>query len=48
MYLYERVPFITPAQRNMDCHHGEDRQLVAKEKREKHKSNQKVLNLLKA
>ena len=31
----------------MDCHHGVDRQLVAKEKRKKYKSNQKVLNLLK-
>ena len=31
----------------MDCHYGVDRQLVAKEKRKKYKSNQKVLKLLK-
>lgn len=42
-----RVPFITLAQKNMDCYHGVDRQLVAKEKRKKYKSNQKVLRLLK-
>ena len=41
------VPFIILAQKNMDCHHGVDRQLVAKEKRKKYKSNQKVLKLLK-
>ena len=37
------VPFITLAQKNMDCQHGVDRQLVAKEKRKKYKSNQKEL-----
>ena len=41
------VPFIILAQKNMDCHHGVDRQLVAKEKHKKYKSNQKVLKLLK-
>ena len=39
------VPFITLAQKKMNCHHGVDRQLVAKEKRQKYKSNQKVLKL---
>ena len=39
------VPFITLAQKKMNCHHEVDRQLVAKEKRQKYKSNQKVLKL---
>ena len=39
------VPLMTLAQKKMDFHHGVDRQLVAKEKRQKYKSNQKVLKL---
>ena len=27
----------------MDCHHGEDRQLIDKKKHRKHKSNEKVI-----
>ena len=47
IYVHESVamiPFITLAQKNMDCHHGVDIQLVAKEKRKKYKSNEKVLS----
>ena len=31
----------------MDCHHGVDPHLVAKDKRKKYKSNQKVLKFFK-
>ena len=43
----QRVPFITLAKKNIDCHHEVDRQLVDKENLKKYKSNQQVLKFFK-
>ena len=40
------VPFVTLAQKNMDCHHGVDRQINAKQKRKALKNRKKVYTIL--
>ena len=36
------VPYVTLAQKTMDCHHGVDRQVNAKQKRRELKTERKV------
>ena len=36
------VPYVTLAQKAMDCHHGVDRQVKAKQKRRELKTERKV------
>ena len=36
------VPYVTLAQKTMDCHHGVDRQVNAKQKRKELKTERKV------
>ena len=38
----DRVPYVTLAQKAMDCHHGVDRQVTAKQKRKELKTERKV------
>ena len=38
----DRVPYVTLAQKAMDCHHGVDRQVNAKQKRKELKTERKV------